>query len=79
MVKVWAELKEKDSSLTDQYLDKLLLVAKSGFLREYVWKYLRRERWKQEPTNLKMEEFLTWSEVYLKHHKGKTLAQVILE
>jgi hypothetical protein len=65
--KVWTELKEKETVRPNSDLDALASVELSGFMREYVWHYLRRPEW-SEPQELRMSEFLAWKNEHLQSH-----------
>jgi hypothetical protein len=45
MAQIWKELKEKDQSRKDTYLDQVISVYEADFMREYVWTYLRQQSW----------------------------------
>ncbi len=78
MLKIWSELKTADYTLSDDYLDQALTVWQVGFLREYVWMYLKSHRWDHEPRDLRMIAFLEWNSIYLGNHRARTLAYVSL-
>ena len=69
------------SSLTnspkDRYWDAVARVQRAGFLREYVWTYLRRPTWPatQAPKNLRA--FENWRRVNLKNHKAETRGKLM--
>jgi hypothetical protein len=72
MTQIWKELKEKDQTRTDKYLDELIPVHEADFMREYVWTYLRQESWSQQPTALRLKEFSAWQQLHLKGHQPET-------
>lgn len=74
MVKVWGELKDKDGTLTDQYLDEMLEVYNAGYIKEYVWVYLYEDGWEGSPTNQRLDEYIAWEEVNIPGHEPLTLA-----
>jgi len=72
MAQIWKELKEKDQSCKDKYLDELIPVHEADFMREYVWTYLRQESWSGQPKDLRLEEFSQWQQLHLKEHQPET-------
>lgn len=72
MAQIWKELKEKDQSRTDTYLDELVLVHEADFMREYVWTYLRQQNWSKQPKDLRLKEFSQWQQQYLQGHQPET-------
>ncbi|MFC1497356.1 hypothetical protein ACFLS1_02640 [Verrucomicrobiota bacterium] len=71
LAQIWKELKAKEDYLNDKYLDELELVLDAGFMREYVWVYLKRLSWKR-PTGLKTNSFQNWAKKKLKDHEVET-------
>ena len=69
---LWRELKSKDGRV-DRYLDDLLAVQQSGFIREYVWFYFREPDW-SKPANLRLSDFDQWQDIHLKSHTPETKA-----
>jgi hypothetical protein len=65
--KVWNEIRQKERVRPNKDLDALATVETNGFMREYVWHYLRRPDWK-EPDNLRNQEFLDWKNQHLQSH-----------
>ncbi len=72
MSQIWKELKEKDQSCKDKYLDELIPVHEADFMQEYVWTYLRQESWSGLPKGLRLEEFSQWQQMHLKGHRPET-------
>lgn len=66
---IWDELRNsaKNPKKPNAGLDALVVVNKAGFIREYVWYYLKQDGW-EKPKDLKMQEFLEWSKTHLKDH-----------
>jgi len=69
--KVYGELRAQDSGLEVSYFDDLAAVQAAGFMREYVWEYLRSPSWKQ-PASLKLETFKAWRSAHLANHRAIT-------
>lgn len=72
MAQIWKELKEKDQSRKDKYLDELVPVQEADFMREYVWTYLKQQSWSKQPKDLRLKEFSVWQELHLKDHQPET-------
>lgn len=66
----WMKVKEKDG-LQNRYLDDLIMVQKSGFLREYIWSYFRSDDW-VKPEDLRLDDFDKWRYVHLRGHIPET-------
>jgi len=79
LAKIWAELKQSDAKLKDEYLDQVLVIRSAGFLGEYVWSYLGSADWKQPSKELRLEAFEKWRTANLAGHKAQTLADVKIE
>ena len=79
LAKIWAELKESDVKLKDDYLDQVLMIRNAGFLGEYVWSYLGSADWKQPPKQLRLEAFDKWKASNLEGHKAVTFADVKID
>jgi hypothetical protein len=75
---IWSELKESEPLAADKYLDELLSVMKAGFLREYVWLYLKSPDWNLEPEGLRLNEFKDWMKIHAKEHIVETLVVIKL-
>jgi hypothetical protein len=69
-------VKKKEPTISNRYLDELLRVYASSFIREYVWTYLRRSDWGAEPNGLRLEPFRAWVDENLKDHRVQTMAAV---
>lgn len=79
LAKIWIELKQSNSKLSDEYLDQIVSVRRVGFLSEYVWSYLGSADWKQAPEQLRLEAFEKWKATNLPGHKPQTFADVKFE
>ncbi len=58
-------------------LPKLIAVQQAGFLREYVWEFMRRPYW-QPPQLLKLAEFKLWRDANLAGHEGLVRPPVVI-
>jgi len=72
MAQIWKELKEKDQSRKDRYLDQLILVHEADFMREYVWIYLKQRSWSRQPEDLRLKKFSAWQRLHLQGHQAET-------
>jgi len=75
LAKIWKEFGNSQANLKNPYLDDLLKVYESDFIREYTWIYLTSDEWLQ-PEGLRLDEFSTWTSNNLPNHKPETLAGV---
>lgn len=75
-LKTYHRLQQHDPELDLAYFDDLSRVAGAGFMREYVWVYLRQKSWTQEPSGLRESEFEIWRESNLKGHVPQTQGAV---
>ena len=71
-VHLWRKLKLQDGRM-DDYLDDLLAIQQSGFIREYVWLYFGEPDW-SKPDNLRLLDFDQWQRLHLKSHTPETKA-----
>ena len=76
LAEIWKELKERTQSNNDKYLDELLSVHDGGFMREYVWTYLRQPTWTKQPRNLELKEFGSWERLHLEHHTAESYGNI---
>lgn len=67
-VGVFRELEREDATFGSVYFDDLDQVESAGFLREYVWRYLKQPSWTAEPAGLALAEFDAWRAVHLRYH-----------
>ena len=71
VARIWAELRAKGEKLEDEDLDALATVEKAGYMREYVWYFLRKEDW-LEPSGLNLKDFQSWLKTNLSNHVAVT-------
>jgi len=62
------EMRKQDPALVSSYFSDMDRIEKAGFLREYVWRYLRRDSWDQVPIGLDLSGFDEWRETELASH-----------
>ena len=73
-LRIWADVK-KEEFAESSTLDDMLAVKRAGFLREYLWVYLRREYW-FKPDDLLLDKFDKWRARHLKSHIPNTQIDV---
>jgi hypothetical protein len=71
-LKTYHSIQKRDPELDISYFNDLSRVSDAGFLREYVWVYLRQESWSQNPLDLRLVEFDTWRQSNLSGHIPQT-------
>lgn len=69
-------LKRDSAQPESAYFSDIDRVEAAGFLREYVWSYLRHPSWKLEPTHLDLAGFETWRAEHLPHHTPVTHGRI---
>ncbi|MGE0084087.1 MAG: hypothetical protein AB7S75_06665 [Desulfococcaceae bacterium] len=75
LAEFWATYPD-DLVITDDYLHSLVRIRNEGFIREYVWHFLREDTW-TEPEGIDLESFHEWmAENGLASHKPVTYAFV---
>ena len=79
LVKIWKELKEKDPSLQNVYLDEFAVISDAGYFREYVWAYFNDETWESGPEDARMGEFAIWLVENIPDHQPITLVGLDFE
>lgn len=67
-VHAYRSLRDRDGQPASAYFSDLDRVEAAGFLREYVWHYLRQASWGAEPAGLALDAFDAWRAVHLPHH-----------
>ena len=68
LARIWTELLESGAAKPDAALDDLKEVEDAGFMKEYVWYYLKKPTW-TEPDSLRMERFFEWRDENIPKHK----------
>lgn len=64
---IWKELKQNDASKSDADLDILEIISDAGFMDEYLWVYLKDDKW-VNPGTLELEKFGEWASKNLVGH-----------
>lgn len=77
-VNLYRELRSSDPAFFSVYFEDLDRVEAAGYLREYVWRYLKSASWKHPPDGLALASFDTWRVAYLAHHVPVTHGRIAL-
>jgi hypothetical protein len=75
-VNMFRALKHNDAQLASAYFNDIDRVEAAGYLREYVWRYLRQTAWKTPPAGLDLAGFDTWRATHLPHHIAITHGRI---
>ncbi len=75
---LYRQLRSSDPAVFSVYFEDLDRVEATGYLREYVWRYLRSASWKRPPDGLALASFDAWRAVYLAHHVPVTHGRIAL-
>lgn len=76
-VQLMGEKKAPAPASPQAQLPTIIEVQRAGFLREYVWEFMRRPYW-QQPQPLKLAEFKLWRDGNLAGHKGLLKPPVLI-
>jgi hypothetical protein len=69
-------LKRDSAQPESAYFNDIDRVDAAGFLREYVWSYLRHPSWSATPANLDVAGFDVWRAEHLKNHRSVTHGRI---
>ena len=75
-VGVFRQLERDDPDFGSRYFDDLDRVEAAGFMREYVWRYLKQTSWSAPPPGLQLEHFDAWRAVHLRYHVPLTYGRI---
>jgi hypothetical protein len=75
-VNTFRTLKAQDETLSSAYFNDLSRVLEAGFLREYVWRYLRNKSWLGMPPALDLRAFDEWRRTNLSNHVPVTRGRI---
>jgi hypothetical protein len=67
-VSTFRALRRNDAQLASAYFSDIDRVEAAGFLREYVWSYLRHASWLNTPADLNLAGFDEWRATHLPNH-----------
>lgn len=74
-VNLYRQLRRRDPAFKSDYFADLDRVEASGFLREYIWQYLRKPAW-TEPGGLRLAAFDAWRAAHLRNHVAETYGRI---
>lgn len=74
-VGLFRQLERNDPDFGSRYFDDLDRVEAAGFMREYVWRYLRQPSW-TVPPGLQLAPFDAWRALHLRYHVPVTYGQI---
>ncbi len=74
-VNLYRQLRRRNPAFESAYFADLDRVETAGFLREYVWRYLRRSSWTQ-PDGLRLAAFDAWRAAHLRNHVPVTHGRI---
>jgi hypothetical protein len=77
--KIYRELRSKGRGTDSAYFNDLEKVDSAGFMREYVWQYLRRDTWSVAPEALRNSDFERWARSNLGQHAVETRGRVAFQ
>ena len=69
-------LKRDSAQPESAYFSDIDRVEAAGFLREYVWSYLRHASWSTAPADLDVAGFEVWRAEHLKNHRSVTHGRI---
>ena len=75
-VAAFREMRGQEAGLASTYFSDVERVEAAGFLREYVWQYLRRDSWTAVPGGLDLRAFEAWRAVHLRDHVAVTHGRI---
>lgn len=75
-VNMFRALKRNDVLLASDYFSDIDRVEAAGYLREYVWRYLRQTSWKTPPAGLDLAGFDLWRAKNLNNHVAVTHGRI---
>lgn len=78
-IEILRELRDGGTTVS-RYINDLILVADTGYLREYVWVFHAVPSWYEHPAqDLKLGEYSKWHKIHLKQHTPRNEAQLRIE
>jgi hypothetical protein len=75
-VNMFRALRHNDAQLASAYFSDIDRVEAAGYLREYVWRYLRQTAWKTPPAGLDLPGFDNWRATHLPNHIAITHGRI---
>jgi hypothetical protein len=78
-VGLFRQLEAQDPTFGSRYFDDLDRVVAAGFLREYVWRYLKQPSWTPRPAGLHLARFDAWRARHLRYHVPETYGRIAVK
>ncbi|HXS26057.1 MAG TPA: hypothetical protein VN730_00165 [Steroidobacteraceae bacterium] len=78
-VGLFRKLERDDPGFGSRYFDDLDRVESAGFMREYVWRYLKQPSWSAAPPGLQLTQFDAWRAVHLRYHVPETHGSIAVK
>jgi hypothetical protein len=75
---IYRDIRSRKPEMAAPYFDELDKVEAAGFMREYVWRYLRSSHWVQPAAPLRDAEFDRWASEHLRTHAVQTRGRIAL-
>ena len=77
-VEIYRDIRARKPEMASEYFNALERVHAAGYMREYVWRYLKRPEWTQPAAQLRDQEFERWTREHLPGHQVETRGQIML-
>lgn len=77
-VHIYRDIRARKPEMAAPYFDALDKVEAAGFMREYVWQFLRRPEWAAPNSPLRSVEFEHWARDALRDHRVETRGRIAL-
>jgi hypothetical protein len=75
---IYRDIRSRKPEMATPYFDELDKVEAAGYMREYVWRYLRSPQWVQPTAPLRDAEFDRWASEHLRTHTVQTRGRIAL-
>jgi len=76
LAEYWMQFKQTNPGVSDPYLDNLVIIFKSIYLPEYVYKYYKTSSWDIKKNRFRLKEYKKWAKKHIKGHKSETYAKL---
>lgn len=77
-VEIYRDIRTRKPEMANEYFDALERVHAAGFMREYVWHYLKQPEWSAPAGTLRASEFQAWSAQHIPNHRAETRGRIKL-
>jgi hypothetical protein len=78
-VHIYRDIRSRKPEMAAPYFDDLDRVEAAGFMREYVWKHLRRPEWQAPASALRAADFDAWAGEHIPSHQVETRGRIALQ